>query len=219
MNANNHASHHRMMIRDFRRRFFVSLGLTVPILVLSPTVQGILNYSLSFPFSRYVLFALASAIFLYGGWPFLKGLADELKSKQPGMMTLIAVAITTAYGYSSVVVFGLPGNPSSSMVTFEQLVRPALLKMMAYPSLERLTVEATAAERFAATDGKTHFKSARLTRDGEGYAVRLAGGQGSHMLTSMARANAFVVLTPERQQVEVGERIRVQLIDPPERIS
>ena len=57
-----------------------------------------------------------------------------------------------------------------------------------------------------------------VTRDEDGYAVRYAGGQGSHMLSSMARANAFVVLTPERQQVEVGERVRVQLIDPPERI-
>ena len=73
-------------------------------------------------------------------------------------------------------------------------------------------------ERFAVSDGKTHFKSAKVTRDGEGYAVRLAGGQGSHMLTSMSKSNAFVVLTPERQQVEKGERVRVQLIDPPERI-
>jgi Cu2+-exporting ATPase len=99
-----------MMIRDFRRRFFVSLGLTVPLLVLSPTVQSILGYSLVFPFSHYLLFALASGIFLYGGWPFLKGLVDELKGKQPGMMTLIALAIAVAYLYSSAVVFGLEGK-------------------------------------------------------------------------------------------------------------
>jgi len=77
--GHDHSSHHRMMIRDFRKRFFVSLGLTVPILILSPTVQGILGYSLSFPFSRYLLFALASGIFFYGGWPFLTGLVDELR--------------------------------------------------------------------------------------------------------------------------------------------
>jgi Cu2+-exporting ATPase len=105
-----HASHHRMMIRDFRRRFFVSLGLTVPLLVLSPTVQSILGYSLVFPFRHYLLFALASGIYLYGGRPFLKGLVDELKGKQPGMMTLIALAISVAYLYSSAVVFGLAGK-------------------------------------------------------------------------------------------------------------
>jgi Cu2+-exporting ATPase len=102
-----HSAHHRMMIRDFRRRFFISLGLTAPILLFSPTIQGILGYSLTFTGSRYLLFTLASVIFFYGGWPFLKGLADELRQKQPGMMTLIALAITVAYVYSSAVVFGL----------------------------------------------------------------------------------------------------------------
>jgi cation transport ATPase len=57
-----HSSHHRMMIRDFRRRFFVSMGLTLPILALSPAVQGILGYTLSFPFSLYLLFALATSV-------------------------------------------------------------------------------------------------------------------------------------------------------------
>jgi Cu2+-exporting ATPase len=108
--GHDHSSHHRMMIRDFRKRFFVSLGLTIPILVLSPTVQGILGYAFTFPFSSYLLFALASAIFIYGGWPFLKGLVDELRRKQPGMMTLIALAVSVAYIYSSAVVFGLKGK-------------------------------------------------------------------------------------------------------------
>jgi len=58
----------------------------------------------------YVLFGFSSAVFWYGGWPFLKGLTTELKSLKPGMMTLVAVAITTAYLYSSAVVFGLAGK-------------------------------------------------------------------------------------------------------------
>jgi len=99
-----------MMIRDFRRRFFVSLGLTIPILVLSPTIQGILGHGLTFTGRPYVLFALATVIFFYGGWPFLKGLIDELKHTEPGMMTLIALAISVAYVYSSAVVFGLKGK-------------------------------------------------------------------------------------------------------------
>jgi Cu2+-exporting ATPase len=108
--SNDHSSHHAMMIKDFRKRFWVSLIVTLPILVLSPMIQGLLGYNLTFNFSSYVLFALSSFVYFYGGWPFLKGLADELKKKQPGMMTLIAVAITVAFGYSSATTFGLEGK-------------------------------------------------------------------------------------------------------------
>jgi Cu2+-exporting ATPase len=69
-----------------------------------------LYYSFSFPGSSYVLFALSTIIFIYGGWPFLSGLYDELKNKNPGMMTLIGMAISIAYFYSSAVVFGLEGR-------------------------------------------------------------------------------------------------------------
>jgi len=99
-----------MMIRDFKKRFFVSLLASVPILLLSPMVQEILNFSLTFAGKGYVLFILSAFIYFYGGWPFLAGLGDEIKKRQPGMMTLIALAITVAFGYSSAVVFGLPGR-------------------------------------------------------------------------------------------------------------
>ncbi|MCF8105348.1 MAG: copper-translocating P-type ATPase [Desulfohalobiaceae bacterium] len=104
--------HHAHMVADFRKRFWISLGVTVPILVLSPMIQAFLGFkqALGFPGDAYVLWVLASIVFFYGGWPFLKGLFDELSQKHPGMMTLIAVAITTAYVYSSVVVFGLAGK-------------------------------------------------------------------------------------------------------------
>jgi Cu2+-exporting ATPase len=100
------------MVADFRRRLWVSLILTGPVLALAPMLQRLLGLeeALAFPGASYVQFAFASAVFFYGGWPFLAGLADELRKRQPGMMTLIAVAITTAYGYSSVVVFGLRGE-------------------------------------------------------------------------------------------------------------
>jgi len=103
-------NHHAHMIADFRRRFWVSLVLTVPIVVLAPLVQEWLGYELRFPGDRYVQFGLATLLFFYGGWPFLKGMVDELRQKQPGMMTLIALAIAVAYGYSSAVVFGLEGK-------------------------------------------------------------------------------------------------------------
>jgi Cu2+-exporting ATPase len=110
--APEHRDHHAHMVSDFRTRFWISLGLTLPIVVLSPMIQGFLGLgrTLRFPGDLYLLFVLASAVFFYGGHPFFRGLAGELKSRQPGMMTLIAVALTTAYVYSSAVVFGLTGS-------------------------------------------------------------------------------------------------------------
>lgn len=102
--------HHKMMIADFRKRFWLSIIISVPVLALSPMVQGFLGFELAFKGSLYVIFVLSSLAFFYGGWPFLKGLRDELKKGAPGMMTLIAAAITVAYVYSSAVVFGLKGK-------------------------------------------------------------------------------------------------------------
>ncbi len=106
----NHHDHHKMMMDDFRRRFIISSIVTIPILFLSPLVQKLLGFSFVFAGDKYVLFAFSSFIFFWGGWPFLKGLYDELKNKRPGMMTLIALAISVAYFYSLAVVFGLEGK-------------------------------------------------------------------------------------------------------------
>jgi len=101
--------HHKMMIEDFKKRFWASLILTIPVLTLSPMIQGFFGYSLSVPGNPYVLLALSSIIYFWGGWPFLKGFTDEIKQKGPGMMTLIAMAISVAYFYSTATVFGLKG--------------------------------------------------------------------------------------------------------------
>jgi Cu2+-exporting ATPase len=110
--GHNHSEHHGHMIEDFKKRFWISLVITIPILLLSPLVRQFLGFkeALRFNGDIYVLFALSSFTFFYGGWPFLKGLVDELKKKQPGMMTLIALAISVAYFYSSTVVFGVKGE-------------------------------------------------------------------------------------------------------------
>jgi Cu2+-exporting ATPase len=105
-----HSSHHRMMMEDFKKRFIISLIISVPILILSPLIQEFFGFSITFQGDNYVLFLLSSLIFFYGGWPFLKGLGSELKDKSPGMMTLIAVAISVAYFYSTAVVFGFQGK-------------------------------------------------------------------------------------------------------------
>ena len=101
--------HHKMMIADFKKRFWVSVILTIPVLVLSPMIQQFFSYSLSVPGNKYVLMVLSSVIYFWGGWPFLKGFYTEIKKKGPGMMTLIAMAISVAYFYSTATVFGLQG--------------------------------------------------------------------------------------------------------------
>ncbi|MCJ7555131.1 MAG: copper-translocating P-type ATPase [Ignavibacteriaceae bacterium] len=110
--GHNHSEHHGHMIEDFKKRFWISLFITIPILLLSPLIQKFIGIkdALSFNGNMYVLFVLSSFVFFYGGWPFLKGLVNEFKKKQPGMMTLIALAISVAYFYSSAVVFGVKGE-------------------------------------------------------------------------------------------------------------
>ncbi len=101
--------HHQMMINDFKKRFWVTLALAIPILLLSPMIQKFFGYELSVPGNQYVLFVLSTIVYFYGGWPFIKGFLSEMKKRIPGMMTLIFMAITVAYFYSSATVFGLPG--------------------------------------------------------------------------------------------------------------
>lgn len=101
--------HHAMMIADFKKRFYVVLFLTVPIMLLSGMIQQFLGLHWQFTGSAYILFALSSVVFVYGGWPFLTGLLDEVKARTPGMMFLIGFAITVAYSYSVAIVFGLKG--------------------------------------------------------------------------------------------------------------
>ena len=112
MNKHDHHDHHAHMAEDFRKRFWISLALTVPIVLLSPMLQQLvgLQEAIGFPGDIYVLFGFSSAVFWYGGWPFLTGFIEEIQSRRPGMMTLVSVAIATAYLYSSAVVFGLTGE-------------------------------------------------------------------------------------------------------------
>ncbi len=103
--------HHKMMIKMFKRRFLVSIVLTIPILIFSETIQGWLNFKISFVGINIIQLILSTTIYVYGGYPFLKGLKEEIEDKNPGMMTLIAVAISVAYFYSTATVLGLKGAP------------------------------------------------------------------------------------------------------------
>lgn len=115
--SEHHGSHgdhdhhdHGDMVTDFKRRFFISLIITLPILILSPMIQGFLGVDWRFANDQYILLALSTFVFFYGGWPFLTGGISELKDRSPGMMTLIGLAITIAYGYSTLTVFGFEGH-------------------------------------------------------------------------------------------------------------
>ncbi|MEO8286015.1 MAG: heavy metal translocating P-type ATPase [Chloroflexota bacterium] len=100
-----HAGHSEAM---FERPFWVSLVLTIPILIYSELLQSLLGYTApQFPGSEYLNPVLGSIIYWYGGWVFLTGAAAELRARRPGMMTLVALAISTAYFYSLVITFGL----------------------------------------------------------------------------------------------------------------
>lgn len=101
-----HTGHHT---EDFLKRFWICMVLTVPVLLLSHMIQQMAGFDLTFAGDKYVLLILSTIIYFYGGWPFLTGLVSEVKNKNLGMMTLVAVAITTAYVYSVAVVFGLEG--------------------------------------------------------------------------------------------------------------
>ncbi len=100
---------HSGMINEFKKRFYVVLVLTIPIMLLSEMIQHWLNIHIAFPGSDFILLALSTIVFLYGGWPFLKGLVNEARAKNPGMMFLIGFAISVAYIYSVAIVFGLKG--------------------------------------------------------------------------------------------------------------
>lgn len=107
-----HSDHHDHgdMVNDFRKRFYISLIVTIPILIMSPAIQSFFGVAWQFAGSSYILFGLSTFIFFYGGWPFIAGGIDELKDRNPGMMTLIGLAIAVAYVYSSFTVFGLQGQ-------------------------------------------------------------------------------------------------------------
>ena len=105
-----HAGHHEGMIADFKRRFWVVLMLSIPIVILSSMIQMLFGYHLEFRGSKIILFVLSSIVFFYGGVPFLKGALEEIKTRKLGMMMLITLAIVTAYVYSTLTTFILVGS-------------------------------------------------------------------------------------------------------------
>ena len=108
-------------------------------------------------------------------------------------------------------VFGLPGNPVSAMVTFHLFVRPGLLAL-AGAARPRATVEAIMDEAYAKAPGRAHAVRCRLEARDDGWHVRPTGPQGSHVLTSILGARALAVLPAERGDVAAGERVEIEFL-------
>jgi P-type Cu2+ transporter len=164
-----HTDHHAHMVADFRRRFWVALILGIPVVLLSPMIQQFMGVSgqWDFPGDAYIQFGFSSIVFFYGGWPFLTGLVDELTQKNPGMMTLIGLAITIAYTYSSAVVFGLAGK-----VFFWELATLIIIMLLGHWMEMRSVMGASGAlEELVKLMPSTAL---RITKDGDTEEVKVS---------------------------------------------
>jgi len=108
---------------------------------------------------------------------------------------------------------GLPGNPVSSMITFEQFARPAILKMLGRKDFEKATIHAKSESHVKNTDGRRIFARVLVSKQEREYHARLVGRQGSGILTSMAQANGLMIVPEDVPAVSVGDTVVVQMLD------
>jgi molybdopterin molybdotransferase len=108
---------------------------------------------------------------------------------------------------------GLPGNPVSSMIAFEQFARPAILKMLGRKDFAKPTIQATSEGRLENRDRRRVFARVMVSKRDGRYFASLAGAQGSGILTSMAQANGLMIVPEDKAVIEVGEEVEVQMLD------
>jgi len=157
---------------------------------------------------------LASGGVSVGHHDFVRPILDELGMNFHFWRVAMRPGHPLAFGTTDngTAVFGLPGNPVASMVCFEQFVGPALRQMMGHEKLFLRTVEARVQHDIKGSDGRTLFIRVTLDRDDEGYFVSLTGAQGSGVLMSMARAEAFLQVPPTAEGLKAGDMATVQLL-------
>ena len=148
-----------------------------------------------------------------GDYDFTKAVFRELGAEMNFWKLAIRPGQPLAFGkIQGKLAFGLPGNPVSSMVTFEQLVRPAILKMSGHRSYGRPLVQAVIQEKFSKRTDRRHFLRGVLTREEGVFKVRTTGAQGSGILTSMVKANCLIDIPVEVERVNAGDLVTVQLL-------
>ena len=157
---------------------------------------------------------ISSAGVSVGDYDFVKDALNELGMEMVFWRVAMKPGKPLAFGtIQGKPVFGLPGNPVSSMVSFEQFVRPSLLKMMGHRQLFRPVIEAILKEDIRKKPGRRHFIRASVSFEKDDYFVTLTGAQGSGILRSMVKANGLVIIPEDREIVRAGERVKVQLLD------
>jgi molybdopterin molybdotransferase len=157
---------------------------------------------------------ISSAGISVGDYDFVKDVLNDLGMEMVFWKVAMKPGKPLAFGtIKGKPVFGLPGNPVSSMVSFEQFVRPSLLKMTGHRQIFRPVIEAILKEDIHKEPGRRHFVRALVTFERDHYFVTITGAQGSGILRSMVKANGLVVIPEDREIVRAGEKVKVQMLD------
>ena len=149
-----------------------------------------------------------------GDYDLVKDIMKEVGNRMRFWQVAMRPGKPLAFGaLGGVPVFGLPGNPVSSMVSFEQFVRPSILKMMGYQRLFRKVIKAKLEEDIAKQEGMRYFLRGFVKKADGLYTVSTTGEQGSGILKSMVRANGLIVLPEDVTAARKGDNVSVQLLD------
>lgn len=152
-----------------------------------------------------------------GEHDYVRQVLDEVKATQKFWKIRMRPGAPVGFGVIGALPWiGLPGNPVSTMVTFELFVRPAIRKMLGHTNLFRRTVPVTVAEPITLGAPLRHFLRAVVTENADSRrSAKLTGPQGSGILTSMAKANALLIVPEDRREVKAGETLTAMLLDDP----
>jgi molybdopterin molybdotransferase len=157
---------------------------------------------------------ISSAGISVGDYDFVKDVMKNLGTEMVFWKVAMRPGQPLAFGtIGGKPVFGLPGNPVSSMISFEQFVRPSLLKMMGHRQIFRPIIEAILKEEIKKTTGRRYFIRGSISIEKDQYFVSTTGEQGSGILRSMVKANGLIVIPESQEMVRAGEKVRVQLLD------
>ena len=157
---------------------------------------------------------ISSAGVSVGDYDFVKDVLKDLGMEMVFWKVAMRPGQPLAFGtIGGKPVFGLPGNPVSSMVSFEQFVRPSLLKIMGHRQLFRPVIEAILKEEIKKAAGRRYFLRGIVSFKNNQYFVTTTGEQGSGILRSMVRANGLIVIPEDQETVRAGEKVKVQLLD------
>jgi len=157
---------------------------------------------------------ISSAGVSVGDYDFVKDVMKHLRMEMVFWKVAMRPGQPLAFGtIGGKPVFGLPGNPVSSMISFEQFVRPSLLKMMGCRHIFRPLVEAVLKEEIKKLAGRRYFVRGSVSFEKNQYVVTTTGEQGSGILRSMVRANGLIVIPEDQEMVRAGEKVKVQLLD------